>query len=91
MDHHFLILGKGRSTDWDIVKNIFLFLPLGFGLTGFLTQKTRLGVLAVLTVLLFASLRLSHTSEKSKGGYGVATNSNAPISEVAPWGLEIPS
>src|SRR5687768_8716499 len=61
--HQPIHVGWGKSSKSDILKNILLFVPLGFGLAGFLIRNRRLpGVTALIAVLL-VSFGLSYTIE----------------------------
>jgi glycopeptide antibiotics resistance protein len=57
------ILGWGISTPLDILLNVLLFLPLGFGLTSYLMQKKSAAGLSVFGVILLVSFGLSYSIE----------------------------
>ena len=61
--YHFLLLGWGKSGIMDVQGNILLFLPLGFGLAGYLMQTVRLALLASLVLAILVSFGLSYTVE----------------------------
>lgn len=61
--YHFLILGWGDSGILDVQGNLLLFMPLGFGLTGYLMQTLRLSKLHSLSVILLTSFWLSYAIE----------------------------
>jgi len=60
---HSLAVGWGKSGDFDVLLNILLFVPLGFSLTGFLTQRARLALPAAVLCVLAVSFGLSYTVE----------------------------
>lgn len=60
---HFFPSGGGKSGVKDVLKNILLFLPLGFGLAGFMMQTTRFTLRTSLAVAIFISIGLSCTIE----------------------------
>lgn len=61
--HDFLILGFGKTGILDVINNILLYIPLGFGLSGFLMQRVRLAWQVSLAAILLASFGLSYTIE----------------------------
>ena len=63
LDNFFFILGWGKSSPWDILFNVLLFLPLGFGLTSYLMQKKSATRLSVFGVILLVSFGLSYSIE----------------------------
>ena len=63
LDQYFFILGGGISNTSDMILNVLLFLPLGFGLTGYLMQKKSAAGLSVFGVILLVSLGLSYSIE----------------------------
>jgi glycopeptide antibiotics resistance protein len=60
---HFFLLKWGESSDVEILENILLFLPLGFGLTGCLIQGGRLARLLTLGIILMVSFGFSYSME----------------------------
>lgn len=62
LNHHFLFLGWGKSNLKDVIKNVLLFAPMGYGLTCLMQKRRQVG-LATLTVVFLVSLGLSYTVE----------------------------
>ena len=63
LGYHFLLLGWGKSDILDVQGNVLLFIPLGFGLTGFLMKIIRLPKLHSLLVIILMSFLLSYSIE----------------------------
>ncbi len=42
LGYHFLLLGWGKSNILDVQRNLLLFIPFGFGFTGYLMKIIRL-------------------------------------------------
>lgn len=63
LDPHFFLLGWGKLDTTDIVLNIFLFLPIGFGLTGYLMQNKGAANLSIIGVIFLVSIGLSYSVE----------------------------
>lgn len=61
--YHFLLVGWGTSSITDALGNILLFIPLGFGLAGYLIRVIRLPKLHSLLVIILISFWLSYTIE----------------------------
>jgi glycopeptide antibiotics resistance protein len=58
-----LLLGWGKSNITDALGNLLLFIPLGFGLAGYLIKIIRLPKLHSLSVIILISFWLSYTIE----------------------------
>ncbi len=63
LDTFFFILGWGKSNPLDMLLNVLMFLPLGFGLTGYLMHKKSNVGLSVFGVILLVSFGLSYSIE----------------------------
>ncbi len=63
LKNHFLLLGWGKSNITDAMGNLLLFIPLGFGLAGYLVKIIRLPKLHSLLVIIIISFWLSYTIE----------------------------
>lgn len=61
--HDFLILGFGKTGILDVITNILLYIPLGFGLAGFLRQVIQLERLPSLAITILVSFGLSYSIE----------------------------
>ncbi|MCF6149767.1 MAG: hypothetical protein E3K37_14020 [Candidatus Kuenenia sp.] len=58
-----LLLGWGETNTLDVQGNLLLFIPLGFGLTGYLMQTMRLPKRYSFSVIIIISFLLSYTIE----------------------------
>ena len=58
-----LLLGWGKSNITDAMGNLLLFIPLGFGLAGYLVKIIRLPKLHSLLAIIIISFWLSYTIE----------------------------
>jgi hypothetical protein len=58
-----LILPGGTERDWDILENIFLYVPLGFGLAAFNASSRGARGYRAIAVALLLSFGLSYTTE----------------------------
>lgn len=63
LGHNILIVKWGESNYIDILKNVLLFLLIGFSFTGYLTQKRRLTGLVALLLIFLLSFGLSYIIE----------------------------
>lgn len=63
LGYNFLLLGWGKSDILDVLENIILFLPFGFGLTGYITQTMKLGGVTSLIMIILASFGVSYAIE----------------------------
>ncbi len=63
LENHFLPLGWGKSNITDGIGNLLLFIPLGFGLAGYLIKIIKLPKLHSLSVIILISFWLSYTIE----------------------------
>ena len=61
--YHFLLLGWGKSGIMDFQGNVLLYIPLGFGLAGYLIQTVRLARMTSLALAILVSFGLSYTVE----------------------------
>jgi VanZ family protein len=61
--HNSLILGWGKSDTLDILINVLFFIPLGFGLTGYLIRAIRLSGLTLLSITVLTCFILTYTVE----------------------------
>ena len=61
--HNFLISGWGESCVLDVLQNVMLFVPFGFGVTGYVMHmKKRVGFTSLITTILI-SFGLSYAIE----------------------------
>ncbi len=63
LGYHFILLGWGKSDILDVQGNLLLFIPLGFGLTGYLMKIIRLPKPHSFLVIILMSFWLSYTIE----------------------------
>lgn len=63
LGYHFLFLGWGKSNILDVQRNLLLFIPFGFGFTGYLMKIIRLPRLYYLLGIILSSFFLSYTIE----------------------------
>ncbi len=63
LGYHFIFLGWGKSNIPDVQNNLLLFIPLGFGFTGYLMKIIRLPKPYYLSMIILASFCLSYTIE----------------------------
>ncbi len=63
LDQSYFILHWGHSTYLDIALNVLLFLPFGFGLTGYLLQRKHMGGVSVLGLVFLISFGSSSIIE----------------------------
>lgn len=60
---HYFILELHPSSIYDVLNNILLFLPFGFGFSGYFIQIKGAGILKTLAGAIFAGFGLSYTVE----------------------------
>lgn len=64
LDVYFFLLGCGISNTEDIILNVLLFLPIGFGISGYQMQKKGAAAgLSIIGVVFLVSLGLSYSIE----------------------------
>lgn len=63
LKHKFYLLGWGESHILDVQKNFFLFLPLAFGLAGYLIRRTKLTGTASFAIIIVISSSMSFSIE----------------------------
>lgn len=63
LDYYFPIMGWGESGILDILKNVFLLIPFGFGLTCLMSKRMLLAKTASLLIVIIAVFGLSYIVE----------------------------
>ncbi len=63
LGYHIIFIGWGKSAILDVLENVMLFFPLGFGLTGYLTHSLKFARVASLVTIVLVSFGLSYTIE----------------------------
>jgi glycopeptide antibiotics resistance protein len=63
MSHDFILLGWGESNVLDVLQNVMLFLPFGFGVTGYIMHMMKLEGLTSLITTILVSFGLSYVIE----------------------------
>lgn len=63
IDPYFFLLGKGETHTRDILENIFLFMPFGFGFAGILWIKIQRKGIKIFFMVFMFSFILSYTIE----------------------------
>jgi glycopeptide antibiotics resistance protein len=63
LDRQFLVLGWGKSDEFDVLVNVFLFVPLGFNLARYLIGRKKWNRRTALILILLISLGLSYAVE----------------------------